>query len=142
VTDAFYAALRVELEKDFQIVTSPGPTTLVIATAITQVREGSNAVLSTVATFVPQARLIRQGISLMTGSDPLTGGAQGETKITVSVTGELLGAAIDSRNASVGATVRTSSWDDVQAVTTYWAQLIRYRMCSLQGRANCQAPAA
>lgn len=119
LANAFHAALRAELEKDFQIVERPGPNTLVLSGAITEVREGGNPVLANVATFVPQARLLREGTSLMTGSDPLVGGAQGEIKITDALTGELLGAAIDSRDAAMGTRVRSSRWDDVQTVTQF-----------------------
>jgi hypothetical protein len=140
--NAFHDTLRSELARDFRIVDRPGPNTFVIATAITQVREGANPVLSNVATFIPQARLLREGASLMTGADPLVGGVNAEIKVTDALTGELLGAAIDSRDATMGARVRTSRWDDVQTVARYWAQLVRFRVCQAQARANCQAPAA
>lgn len=141
LTDAFYAALRTELAKDFRLVSTHGPRTIVIATAITAAEPGANPALAGVATFVPQARLLNTGVSLLTGSNPLTGSATGEIKITDSETGELLGAAIDRRDATMGTAVRTSSWQDVHTVTTYWAQLVRFRICQVQARPNCQAPA-
>ena len=137
---ALYSALREELGRDLQVVERPGPGTMVIGTAIREVREGGNPVLSTVSTFLPPARLVREGTNLMTGSDPLVGGAAGEIQITDSETGQLLAAAVDSRDATAGAQVRTSRWDDVQKVTRYWADQTAFRVCRVQQRPNCEAP--
>jgi hypothetical protein len=141
IADTLYGALREELGRDFRLVDRPGPGTLRISTAVTEVREGGNPVLSTVSTFVPVTRLAREGANLMTGSDPLVGGAAGEMRIVDSESGVLLAAAIDSRDATAGARVRTSRWDDVQAVTRFWAAQTGYRLCRLQGRATCRTPA-
>jgi hypothetical protein len=74
----------------------------------------------------------------MTGSDPLTGGAAGEVRVTDAQTGDLFAAAIDSRGATAGARVRTSRWDDVVAVSRCWARLMSFRLCRLQQRPNCR----
>ncbi|WP_291297120.1 DUF3313 domain-containing protein [Elioraea sp.] len=140
--DLFHATLREELAKDFQIVSQPGPTTMVVATAITQLSEGGPPVLSTVSNFVPITRLARRGAAVLTGSDPLVGHVSGEIRITDSVTGEVIGAAVDSRDARAGIAVHTSRWDDVQAIARYWAQLARYRLCRGQERAGCVPPPA
>lgn len=140
VLDQFFAALRTELAKDFRVVTQPGPDTMVIATAITQAQPGANPMLSNVASFVPQARLVRNGVTLPTGSDPLTGSASGEIKVTDAMTGALLGAAIDRREAVMGVEVRTSRWDDVETITQYWARLIRFRLCRAQQKPDCPVP--
>lgn len=139
VANAFYLALREELGRDLQVVERPGPGTMVIGTAIREVREGANPILSTVSTFMPPARLIREGTNLMTGSDPMVGGAAGEMKVTDSETGLLLAAGVDSRDATAGAQVRTSRWDDVQKVVRYWAAQTAFRICRLQQRPNCEA---
>ncbi|WP_144186568.1 DUF3313 domain-containing protein [Elioraea rosea] len=139
--DLFYAAMREELAKDFRLVSTHGPETLVLASAITQVSEGGPPALATVSSFVPLTRLLRRGASVMTGSDPLTGAATGEIKVTDAETGELLGAAIDSREARTRAAVTTSRWDDVQSIARYWAELVRFRLCRGQQRENCVAPA-
>jgi hypothetical protein len=141
VANALYSALREQLGRDLQVVDRPGPQTMVINTAIIEARQGANPTLSTVSTFVPFTRLAREGAHLMTGSDPMVGGAAGEMKVTDSVTGQLLAAASDSRDATAGARVRTSRWDDVQTVARYWAAQTAYRICHLQQRSDCQAPA-
>ncbi len=138
--DLFYAAMREELAKDFRIVSAHGPDTLILSSAITQVSEGGPPALATVSSFVPMTRLLRRGASVITGSDPLTGSATGEMKVTDSETGELLGAAIDSRDGRTRAAVTTSRWDDVQSVARYWAELVRFRLCRGQQRQNCVAP--
>jgi hypothetical protein len=141
VANALYSALRDQLGRDLQLVERPGPGTMVISTAVTEAREGGNPVLSTVSTFVPASRLVREGANLMTGSDPMVGGAAGEMRVTDGQTGELLAAAVDSRDATAGARVRTSRWDDVQTVAQHWAAQTAFRVCRLQQRPNCQAPA-
>jgi hypothetical protein len=140
VANAFYTALRDELGRDVELVERPGPGTMVVTTAITTVRGGGNPVLSSVSTFVPATRLAREGAAALTGADPLTGGAAGEVRVTDAQTGDLLAAGIDARDATAGARVRTSRWDDVVVVSRYWARLMSHRLCRLQQRANCRTP--
>jgi len=33
-----------------------------------------------------------------------------------------------------------TSWTDVNNILAYWAQLVRYRLCQLQGGAGCEQP--
>jgi hypothetical protein len=33
-----------------------------------------------------------------------------------------------------------TSWTDVNNILAYWAQLMRYRVCEQQGRADCPPP--
>ncbi|MGK7871028.1 DUF3313 domain-containing protein [Falsiroseomonas sp. E2-1-a20] len=138
VANALHSALREELGQVLQLVERPGPGTMVITTAFTEVRAGGNPVLSTVSTFVPASRIVREGVNIMTGSDPMVGGAAAEMRVTDSETGQLLAAAIDSSDATAGARVRTSRWDDVQTVARYWATQTANRVCRVQQRPNCQ----
>lgn len=117
VATAVQDALRAELGRDFEIVTRRGPDTLLVSAAISEVREGGNPALSTASNFMPLARLAREGVAVVAGSDPLVGGAAGEMQLTDSMTGRLLAAAIDSRDATAGMRIRGSSLDDVMFVS-------------------------
>ena len=148
VANAFYDALRSELSQVVEFAGLPGPGTLVITTAITAARAGGNPVLSTVSTFVPHTRILREGAAALTGRDPLTGGAAGELRVTDAQTGDLLAAAIDTRDATAGARItrdvavggriRASRWDDVVVVSQHWARRIASRLCGLQQRQDCR----
>lgn len=139
VAGAVQDALRAELGGDFEIVSAPGPATILVSAAISEVREGGHPALATASNFMPLTRLAREGVALVAGSDPLVGGAAGEMKLTDAETGRLLAAAIDSRNATAGIRARTSSLDDVVFVAQYWARLTAFRLCRLQQREGCRA---
>jgi hypothetical protein len=137
VATAVQDALRAELGRDFVIVTRARPGTILVSAAISEVREGGNPALSTASNFMPLARLAREGVAAVAGSDPLVGGAAGEMKLTDAMTGRLLAAGIDSRDATAGMRARGSSLDDVIFVAQYWARLTALRLCRLQQRPAC-----
>ncbi len=139
VAEAVEAALRAELGRDFEIASTPGPATILVSAAISEVREGGNPALTTASNFMPLTRLAREGVALVAGSDPLVGGAAGEMKLTDAETGRLLAAAIDSRDATAGIRARASSLDDVIFVAEHWARLTAFRLCRLQQREGCRA---
>jgi hypothetical protein len=138
VAGAVQDALRTELGRDFEIVSAPGPATILLSAAISEVREGGNPALATASNFMPLTRLAREGVALVAGSDPLVGGAAGEVKLTDAETGRILAAAIDSRDATAGMRARGSSLDDVVFVAQYWARLTALRLCRLQQRDGCR----
>ena len=76
-----YTAFHEELAKDYEIVTEPGPTTMVVAIALTKAEAG-DAALNTVSSIVPQAQLLRGAASFVTEKPAFVGEAQGEAKVT------------------------------------------------------------
>ena len=76
-----YTAFYEELAKDYKIVREPGPTTMVVAVALTKAEAG-DAALNTVSSIVPHAQLLRGAASFITEKPAFVGEAQGEAKVT------------------------------------------------------------
>ena len=134
-----YTAFHEELAKDYEIVTERGPTTMVVAIALTKAEAG-NAVLNTVSSTVPKAQLLRGAASFVMEKPAFVGEAQGEAKVTDSMTGELIGAVVDRRFGSQAPRITANSWNDVVAIIDYWSELNRFRLCQERGDNDCVAP--
>ena len=134
-----YTAFHEELAKDYEIVTEPGPTTMDVAIALTKAEAG-DAALNTVSSIVPHAQLLRGAASFVTEKPAFVGEAQGEAKVTDSMTGELIGATVDRRFGSQAPRVTTNSWNDVVAIINYWSEWSRFRFCQERGDNDCVAP--
>jgi hypothetical protein len=98
-------------------------------------------VLDIVSTVVPQAHVLSSLDKLITGKPAFVGEAQVEVKVTDSLTGALLAAAVDHR---VGGKTLTASqfrsWGDVETMMRLWASHGSSRLCQLAARARCVAP--
>ena len=134
-----YTAFYEELAKDYEIVKEPGPTTMVVEIALTKAEAG-NAALNTVSSTVPHAQLLRGAASFVTEKPAFVGEAQGEAKVTDSMTGELIGAVVDRRFGSQAPRITTDSWNDVVAIIDHWSEWSRFRFCQERGENDCVAP--
>ena len=134
-----YIYLVEELKKDFQIVQSPGPETMRIQLAIIDV-EPSSPVRNVISSVIP----IGIGISAIkgaaTGKQSGVGEITVEFKLTDSMTGELLGAAIDRRVGGKDPGGMFDSWSNADAALKYWAKRVRFVLCTERGAANCLKP--
>ena len=132
LTSYFYNALRENFQKNFLIAAKAGPGVMRLQVAITDAT-ASTPVLRSVSVIVPQARVLNSAQSLATGSYAFVGSAQVEGRIIDSVTGEVLGAAIDRREG--GMSIKTAArwkWGDAQNVLDYWAQRLPARIVEVQ----------
>src|SRR5262249_60473341 len=86
LTNFLYTALDQELAKQFQVVDQDGPDVMKLQVAVTDLA-AATAGLRTMTMVIPQARLLSTVKKGATGSDPFGGGAQGQVKLTDSVTG-------------------------------------------------------
>jgi hypothetical protein len=128
----FYNALKSNLEKNFTLVDQPGPDVMKIQVAL---MDATTAVpgLRTVSVIVPQARVLNMAQSLATDSYAFVGSAEAEGKVTDSVTGELLIAAVDRRAGGMGLKSAASfRWGDAQNAMDYWAQRTAQRLTELK----------
>lgn len=141
LADLFYVKLHESLQKDYEMVKSPGPDVMHIQAAITE-SEGSNPVLDTVSSIVPQLRVLTGAKGLVTGVSGFTGSASVEMKVTDSVDKTLLAAAVDRRGGTKNLRGLTNSWNDVEESFRYWAEKVRWRACLLKGGIACVEPEA
>lgn len=123
-------ALREQLGLEFEVVEEPGPGTLRIRSAITEVRK-SRVVLDMVASL-PPLRLLTGAGALATGTHAFVGGAAIEVEIQDSETGKRLIAAVDERAGRRVLMGETSAWADVESAFEYWAEVMRERLALLR----------
>jgi len=97
LTSLFYRTLNDELAKKFQIVDQAGPDVALIEVAILDAEAAARGARS-VTMVGPQLRLVATGTSLVTGRYPFSGGGLAVAKVSDSVTGQLIGAAVDRRS--------------------------------------------
>ena len=139
LTTYFYNALKTDLSKSFTLVDQPGPGVMTLHVAL---MDATTAVpgLRTVSVVIPQLRVINMAQSLATDSYAFVGSAEAELKMTDSVTGEVLGEAVDQRAGGMGIKSAASfQWGDSQNAMDYWAQKIPNRILELQGKAPAQS---
>jgi hypothetical protein len=124
----FSQQLRAQLGKKFQVVDRPGPEVMKITVAMTDA-ETATPVLRSISMFVPQAHMLSNLKYLAIGTFPFVGGAQGEAKITDSVSGELLSAAIDKRIGGGNATTGFQwQWGDAEHAIDEWCEMLTERL--------------
>jgi len=76
-------------------------------------------------------RLLASLDYLATGTFPFVGSAQAETRVTDSVTGDVLAAAV-SKRVGGGSLKDAAVWElgDAEDAITYWVQLLTNRLAS------------
>jgi hypothetical protein len=139
LADRFYALVHDELAKDYELVGTPAAGVLDIQIAITDA-EKSNPTLDTVSSVLPQALVVSNLTGLVTGKPAFVGEAQAEIKLADGGTGDLLAAAVDRRVGGKSISGSVDSWNDVETAFQYWAQRLRYRLCTERGAVDCVAP--
>jgi hypothetical protein len=142
LTDFAYSQLHDALSLDYTFVTQPGPGVMRATFAITEA-EASNPVADVVTSIIPQTRILTGVKGLVVGGKPgFVGTAGMEAKFTDAQTGKILGMAVDRRGGTKNLSGMTDEWNDVEKAYIYWAALVRYRLCTLRGGANCVEPEA
>jgi Protein of unknown function (DUF3313) len=139
LTAYFYNKLKEDLGKNFTLVDQPGPDVLTLRVALMDATTATPG-LRSVSVIVPQARVLNGLQSLATGSYAFVGSAEAEMEARDSVTGELLGGAVDQRAGGMGLKGAASfQWGDAENAMDYWAEKITNRLLELQGKAPAQS---
>jgi uncharacterized protein DUF3313 len=141
LSDYFYVTLVQYLSKNFTIAYGPGPGVMKLAVALT---DASAAVpgLRTISVVVPQARALSLIKEVATGTYAFVGSAEGDAKLTDSMSGQLLAAWVDRRLG--GASIKNADvfqWGDAQNAMNYWANGLNERLVSL-GAGKQSSPVA
>ncbi len=118
----FHQKIVEELEKDYQVVSSPGKGVVRVRVAITDV-EKTNPLLN----IHPGTKLTGAGL----------GGAGMEMELVDSVTGQTIGAAIDNQKGSRLSLVAGVKWfGHAQAVMENWAKDLKKGIDQAQGKTS------
>lgn len=130
LTNYFHQALEQQLSKKFQVVDQRGPGVMAIQVAIIDATTAT-PFLRAFSVIEPHVRLIASLKDLATGSFPFVGSAEADAKITDSVSGEILAAAVSKRIGG-GSPKNVDVWElgDAEHAITYWAQTMADRLSS------------
>jgi len=134
-----FVFLNTELGKVATVATAPGPGTLRIQFAIVSA-EKSGSVSNILTTISPPGIVLSAGKYAATGKPIGVGEITGEIRITDAATGELLAAALDKRVGGKQLRGVFTAWQDADSGLQYWAELVRYRVCTLISSAVCEQP--
>jgi hypothetical protein len=129
--DYAYNVFKTDLSKNFIVVDEPGPGVLKFSAALTDATSAV-PVLRSVSVVVPQARALSIIKMAATGTYAFVGSAQGEAKLTDSVSGQLLAAWADKRAG--GASIKNVTvwqWGDADNVMNAWASGFDQRLVAL-----------
>jgi hypothetical protein len=140
--DYFYVTLVQYLSKNFTIVYGPGPGVMKLSVALT---DASAAVpgLRTISVVVPQARALNMIQQVATGTYAFVGSAEGDAKLTDSVSGVLLAAWADKRMGGVSVkNADVFQWGDAENAMNYWANGLDQRLVTLGAGKQSSAAAA
>jgi hypothetical protein len=139
VANNFYALLYKELDRDYEMVKMPGPRTMRIQVAITDLQE-SWATTDTITSVIPVGMVLSASTEFVTGKPAFVGEATIEGKISDARTGQLLAAGIDRRIGGDAIEASVDSWDDVNKIMEIWSKLLRFRLCKKRGETDCFLP--
>jgi len=130
LTNYFYKVLEEQLAQKFAIVDGPGPGVMTIDVAIDDATTAT-PVLRSLSVAEPHVRLLATLKYLATGTFPFVGSAQAEAKISDSVSGKVLAAAVSKRIGG-GSMKNAAVWElgDAEHALTYWAQMTANRLSS------------
>jgi len=123
-----HTALADALGKDFQIVDTAGPDTLVIHGAITEDRK-CHVVLNLISTVYPAALVISYGKQMITGTGTGVGAVRIEVELTDGVTGQRVAAAVDERAGTKALRTKfDGTWGDYKLAMDWWATRLNERL--------------
>ena len=137
-----YTVLQKDLGRNFVIVDQPGPGAIKFSAALTDATSAV-PVLRSVSVVVPQARALSVIKMAATGTYAFVGSAQGAFKLNDSVTGQLLGAAVDKRVG--GASIKNVTvwqWGDADNAMDYWSNLADQRLVAFGVQQSSAATAS
>jgi hypothetical protein len=138
----FDKALLNELGKNFAIADQPGPGVAKLSVALTDATSAI-PVLRTISLVWPQGRVLSLIKLATTGTYPFVGSAQGEAKLTDSVSGQLLEAWADRRMG--GASLKNVNvfwWGDAENAMDYWANGLGQGLVTLRTQPTASTVAA
>ena len=135
----FFVLIYKELDRDYEMVKMPGPRTIRVQVALTDLQE-SWATTDTVTSVIPVGMVLSAGSEFVTGKPAFVGEATIEVKVTDGRTGQLLAAGIDRRVGGDAIEASVDSWDDVNKIMELWSRFFRFRLCKLRGDSDCFHP--
>jgi len=139
VANNFYSQLVTNLSKDYEMVKEPGPNTLRVQVALTDVSSGSGA-MQAITSVVPIGIAISVAQAMVGAKPAFSGEVSVETEVTDAKSGELLGAGVDRRIANKSLATSVNTWGALTKVTETWSEMFAYRLCMERQGTDCVKP--
>lgn len=123
VADYFHAVLNQNLSEKHTIVKEPGPGTMRLRVALTDVT-GSVVVRDILSSYVPVCIAVNVISNVATGNNTAVGSATAEMELLDAVSGKRLAASVDSRSGIkyTGKLDKFNKWQDAKDACDYWAE--------------------
>jgi len=130
-----HATLQDQLQKDYDMVSSPDSKTMRLRVAITEAK-GSKVVLDTLSSTIPIGMAISAIKKMAVGTSSSVGEARVEAEMLDSITYERLLAAVDARSGRkyTGKFDKWKKWQDAKDAYDYWAERLKTRLTELRSR--------
>jgi hypothetical protein len=132
----FESYLKRELSKDYEMVTMPGPRTLRIHVAVTNI-EKTKAPLHTVSSILPVGWVVSGSKDFATGKPLFVGEVGIEFKMEDAEDATLLAAGVDRRVGGRELGSGLDSWAHANKIMEIYSKLARFRLCQLRGGTDC-----
>lgn len=130
LTTYFTKVIHEQLAKKFEVVNAAGPGVMTIQVALEDSTDAT-PVMRSISVAEPHVRVLATLDYLATGTFPFIGSAQAEARISDSVTGEVLAAAV-SKRVGGGSLKDAAVWElgDAEHALTYWAESMTKRLAA------------
>ena len=123
--------LNEQIGQKIEIVTQPGVDVIKLDVALTDAKTAT-PVMRSMSMLIPQLRPLAGLYKLGSGSLPFVGAAQGDVKMTDSLTGQVLALAVDKQiGGNSFSTGFQWQWGDVENAIDHWAELIANKLSAL-----------
>ena len=139
VIDYFYERLYEDFSEDYEMVRAPAPGTIRFQIALTRVN-ATLPVVDGVSTVIPVGLGVSGVQWALTGQPTFTADVAVEFRASDAMTAATLAEGVDRRVGGKNLGKGMSKWSDVKNGMDYWAKAMRYRLCVLSERPDCQKP--
>lgn len=126
-----YVALHDALEKDYTIVTEPGPDVMRVRCAITEAR-ATDPVKDLMSTVTPAGLGLSYAKRLLSGTHSGVGVVAVEGELLDSLSGKRLAAVMDRRAGTKSPGGKLTRWGDVQDAFSFWARRMQTNLALLR----------
>jgi len=140
LADRFELALRSHLEQDFVLVERPGPTTLRLRIAITEVPR-ADAAVGIVSTLPPRSARFAPDTALAPATRAFLAGAAVEAEALDALTNRRLAAAVDPQAVPRLIERDATRWGDVEQAWDAWADGLQAALAAFRRTGSGGDPA-
>jgi Protein of unknown function (DUF3313) len=141
VADNFAKLLQASLARDYELVNGPGPRTLRVQVAVTEVTK-AKPVMNVITSSVPFTHTLGALEGYVGVKPPFSGASQVELRVMDALTSEVLMESVDRRIGTRHIIGAWESWKAVDDAMSFWSAQLRFMLCLERADDDCLEPAA